>query len=126
MRIPLGGRIFSNSGIEDPNLWQVIRSRCVAMFLLSVLFAIIGQAQTQQAKPKGAEPVPEAAIPAILAAFDKYEVVALPQGHGIQDLDDLILTLIRTPAFSAKVNDIEFECGNALYQPILDRYIVGD
>lgn len=125
MRIPLGGRI-SDSGIECPNLWQVIRLHYVAMFLLSVLFAIMGQAQTQQAKPGGAEPVPEAAIPAILAAFDKYEVVAMPHGHGLQDLDDFILTLIRTPAFSEKVNDIEFECGNALYQPILDRYIAGE
>lgn len=50
----------------------------------------------------------------------------MPQGHGLQDLDDFILTLIRTPAFSEKVNDIEFECGNSLYQPILDRYIAGE
>jgi hypothetical protein len=47
----------------------------------------------------------------------------MPQGHGLQDLDNLILTLIRTPVFSEKVNDIEFECGNSLYQPVLDRYI---
>ena len=154
MRIPLGGRI-SDSGIESPNLWQLIRLRYVAMFLLSVLFALVGQAQTQQAaKPGGAEPVPEAAIPtpsgtilraqsqepnlaganpvpepaipAILAAFDKYEVVAMPQGHGLQDLDNLILTLIRTPVFSEKVNDTEFECGNSLYQPVLDGYIAGE
>lgn len=55
-----------------------------------------------------ANPVPEPAIPAILAAFDKYEVVGLPQGHGMQDLDGFIFSLIRTPAFSEKVNDIEF------------------
>ena len=29
-------------------------------------------------------------------------------------------------AFSEKVNDIEVECGNSLYQPILDRYIAGE
>jgi hypothetical protein len=72
------------------------------------------------------EPVPEAAIPAILAAFDKYEVVGMPQGHGMQDLNDFIFSLIRNPVFSEKVNDIEFECGNSLYQPILDRYIAGE
>jgi hypothetical protein len=83
--------------------------------------------QNQHApKPTGAEPVPEPAIPAILAAFDKYEVVAMPAAHGLKDLDDFILTLIRTPAFTEKINDIEVECGNSLYQPVLDRYIAGE
>jgi hypothetical protein len=44
----------------------------------------------------------------------------------MQDLEDFIFSLIRTPAFSEKVNDIEFECGNSLYQSILDRYIAGE
>jgi hypothetical protein len=65
-------------------------------------------------------------MPAILAAFDKYEVVAMPAAHGMKDIDDFILTLIRTPAFAEKVNDIEVECGNSLYQPVLDRYIAGE
>ncbi len=50
----------------------------------------------------------------------------MPQGHGIKDLDDFILAVIRTPAFLAKVNDIVVECGNSLYQPVLDRYIAGE
>jgi hypothetical protein len=84
-------------------------------------------AQTQQAaKSEVADPVPEPAVTAILSAFDKYEVVAMPQGHGMQDLNDFILTLIRNPAFSEKVNDIEVEFGNSLYQPMLDRYISGE
>jgi hypothetical protein len=70
--------------------------------------------------PEKAAPVPEAAVPEILAAFDKYEEVALPQGHGMQDLDNLIFNLIRTPEFSEKVNDIEDEFGNSLYQQSLD------
>lgn len=44
----------------------------------------------------------------------------------MKDQDDFILTLIRTPAFSENVNDIEVECGNSLYQPILDRYMAGE
>jgi hypothetical protein len=79
-------------------------------------------AQTQQAKPGSPEP----ATAAILAAFDKYEIVGLPAAHGMKDLDDFILSLIRNPAFSEKVNDIEVECGNPLYQPVLDRYIAGE
>jgi hypothetical protein len=62
----------------------------------------------------------------ILAAFDRYEVVAMPEGHGMKDIDDFILLLIRNPAFPQKVNDIAVECGNSLYQPILDRYIAGE
>lgn len=50
----------------------------------------------------------------------------MSEAHGLQDADDFILTLIRTPAFLNKVNDIVVECGNSLYQPILDRYIAGE
>ena len=94
--------------------------------LMVVLLLSIGRNLAAQAKPGGAEPVPQPAIPAILAAFDKYEVVGMSEAHRMKDVDDFILTLIRTPAFSYKVNDIVVECGNSLYQPILDRYIAGE
>jgi hypothetical protein len=97
--------------------------------MLTFTLAILppaANAQTQQTKPSGSDPVPEAAVPAILAAFDKYEVVGMSAAHGDQDLDGLILTLIRTPALWGKVNDIAVECGNSLYQPVLDRYIAGE
>ena len=94
--------------------------------LMVVLLLSIGRNLAAQAKPGGAEPVPQPAIPAILAAFDKYEVVGMSEAHRMKDVDDFILTLIRTPAFSQKVNDIVVECGNSLYQPILDRYIAGE
>jgi hypothetical protein len=106
----------------------ILRRLCCGVLLLQMaLFPAISRAQTQQqAKPTGSEPTPEPAVPAILAAFDKYEVVAMPEAHGMKDMDDFILTLIRNPAFSEKVNDIVVECGNSLYQPILDRYIAGE
>jgi len=44
--------------------------------------------------------------------------------HGNKDLDDLIL--VRDRAFPNAANDIVVECGNSLYQPILDRYIAGE
>jgi hypothetical protein len=86
---------------------------------------ILAQSQ-QRTKLTGSEVIPQPAVPAILAAFDKYEVVAMPEAHGLKDVDDFIFSLIRTPAFSEKVNDIAVECGNSLYQPILDRYIAGE
>lgn len=76
--------------------------------------------------PTGSNPKPEDATTAILAAFEKYEVVGMSAAHGNKDLDDFILDLIRNPAFPSKVNDVAVECGNSLYQPILDRYIAGD
>jgi hypothetical protein len=84
-----------------------------------------GQSQATH-KPEAADATPQPAVSAILSAFDRYEDVAMPQGHGMQDLNDFILSLIRNPGFSEKVNDIEVEFGNSLYQPMLDRYIAGE
>ena len=98
----------------------------VLLFIIAVIPATI-RAQTQPpAKPPDIEAIAEPAIPAILAVFDKYEVVGMLEAHGLKDVDDFILSLIRNPAFSEKVNDIAVECGNSLYQPALDRYIVGE
>lgn len=47
-------------------------------------------------------------------------------GHGNQALDNFILSLLSNARFPGKINDIVVECGNSLYQPILDRYIAGD
>lgn len=75
---------------------------------------------------RGSNPVPGDAATALLAAFDRYEVVGMSAAHGNKDLDDFILRLLRNPSFPAKVNDVVVECGNSLYQPILDQYIAGD
>ena len=60
----------------------------------------------QPPNPKGADPRPAAAETAILAAFNKYEVVAMSAAHGNEFLDDFILHLIRNPEFPNKVNII--------------------
>lgn len=78
-------------------------------------------------KPAGASgPQPEPAIPAILSLFETYQVVGMDAAHRMKDVDDFILALIRTPGFADAVNEIVVECGNALHQPILDRYIAGE
>jgi hypothetical protein len=79
----------------------------------------------QPSAPEKNNPHPEDPTKAVLAAFDKYEVVGMGAGHGYKDLDDLILHLLRDPAFPDKVNDVVVECGNSLYQSTLDRYIAG-
>jgi hypothetical protein len=112
------------SHAPSPSLDTCISYLCWLVIL--TLLLLIAAICTAQTPTKSADPIPEPAISAILAAFDKYEVVAMPQDHGMQDLDDLIFSLIRNPAFSEKVNDIVFESGNSLYQPMLDRYIAGE
>jgi hypothetical protein len=110
-------------------LGSVVHARVMhwCILVLLVVFTLtMAHGQTQATRnPEAADPTPQPAVSAILSAFDKYEVVAMPQGHGMQDLNDFIFSLIRNPAFSEKVNDIVFESGNSLYQPILDRYIAG-
>jgi hypothetical protein len=94
------------------------------VLLVSISGTSWSQAQ-QPAKP-GAEPTPEPAVTAILAAFDRYEVVGMPEAHGLKDVDDFIFSLVRNPAFTEKVNDIAVECGNSLYESELDRDISGE
>ena len=76
--------------------------------------------------PKGSDPAPQDARKAVLAAFADHEIVGMGiLSYANQDFDDFILALIRDPAFPETVNDIVVECGNSLYQPVLDRYIAG-
>ena len=101
---------------------------CCAVFLcLTIVIPAASYGQVRRnTRSLGSEPIPQPAIPAILAAFDRHEVVGMSEAHGMKDVDDLILSLIRDPRFSEKVNDIAVECGNSLYQPLLDRYIAGE
>lgn len=105
-----------------PKLRKTTVLACVVLLLPLTTFA---QARPV-AKTGRTDAVPRPAIPAILGAFNRYEVVAMPEAHGMKDMDDLIFQLIRNPGFPKKVNDIAVECGNSLYQPILDRYIAGE
>jgi hypothetical protein len=127
MESPAIGRTCSRTQRQSGDLRRFIRLCCTVLLPLMAAIPAAGWSQTQQpAKPAGVEPAPEPAVSAILAAFDTYEVVGMPEAHGMKDLDDFILSLIRNPAFPEKVNDIAVECGNSLYQPELDRYIAGE
>ena len=117
----------SETPAESCTVCDVIRLCVAALLLIMAVIPTLSRAQAQQSsKPAGSEPFPEPAAAAILAAFDKYEIVAMPEAHGMKDIDDFILSLLRNPAFPDKVNDIAVECGNSLYQPVLDRYIAGE
>ncbi|HVJ93035.1 MAG TPA: hypothetical protein VM580_24705 [Labilithrix sp.] len=74
-----------------------------------------------------AAPVAGDAKAAILSAFSGHAIVGgMSPAHGSKAADDFILDLIRSPALTETVNDIAIECGNALYQEVLDRYVAGE
>lgn len=64
-------------------------------------------------------------VDAVLEAFESAWVVAIGENHGHVELHDLILTLLEDPRSPEIIDDIAVEWGNALYQPVLDRYIQG-
>jgi hypothetical protein len=105
--------------------WIAVRSLVFHVCCVALLSVLAVLSASGQPRSTSAEPHAEPAISAILAAFDSYDLVGMPAAHGLKDLDDLILTLIRNPIFSTKVKDIEIECGNSLYQGLLDRYTSG-
>ena len=80
-----------------PRLESVFHTRlmhCCILVLLVVFTMTMAYGQTRAAnKPEPAEATPQPAVSAILSAFDKYEIVAMPQGHGMQDLNNFILSL---------------------------------
>jgi hypothetical protein len=71
------------------------------------------------------DPRPESAVDAVLAAFEEHPVVALGMQHQQQDEADFSLHVVRDPRFASAVNDVVVECGNPLYQAVLDQYISG-
>jgi len=59
---------------------------------------------------------------ALLSAFDSHRIVALASPV----VGSFAFDLIADRRFPDKADDIVVECGNAFYQPVLDRYIAGE
>jgi hypothetical protein len=69
---------------------------------------------------------PRDALGGILAALDRYPLVALGERHLLQEMHDLYSALLLHPALPGKITDIVVEFGNALHQDLADRFILGD
>lgn len=95
---------------------KLIRTAALA---LAVACACTGTALAGQQSPQS--PRPEDGRRALLSAFDTHKVVALMSPV----VGSFVFDLVSDPRFADKADDIVVECGNALYQPILDRYIAG-
>jgi hypothetical protein len=71
------------------------------------------------------ELMPIDAATAILTAFDTVPLVALGETHCVQEEADFWTMLLCHPTFPTKVNAIVVEFGNALHQPVIDRFVAG-
>jgi hypothetical protein len=69
---------------------------------------------------------PRHAIQGILAAMDRFPLVALGEYHRIQEMHDFITALLFHPAVPGKITDIVVECGNGAYQALADRFVLSD
>jgi hypothetical protein len=95
-----------------------------AAAILVVLLAAGRQSAAQGPAPAAARPVDP--IRAIVDAFRSTPLVALGEDHGNEQGAAFRLALLRDPAFLATVDDIVVEFGNARYQSLVDRFVMGE
>jgi hypothetical protein len=53
-------------------------------------------------------------------------VIALGEDHRHQQLHDFIVSLVSSPGFADRVNDVVVEFGAGRYQGVIDRYLAGN
>ncbi|HVH72963.1 MAG TPA: hypothetical protein VNB49_17890 [Candidatus Dormibacteraeota bacterium] len=95
---------------------------CDVMAVVLVVSVFVG-AQSS-AVPQRAVPLEPTA--AILDAFRTHDVVALGDNEGSEQGHAFRTALVRDPRFAAMVNDIVVEFGNARYQDLMDRFVLGE
>lgn len=72
------------------------------------------------------DPTPENATTAVLHAFETHDIVMFGEIHGNKQEYEWLRSLVTTPEFADRVDDIVMEFGNSLYQKSVDRYIAGE
>lgn len=72
------------------------------------------------------EPKIEPATPAILRVFQSHDIVMLGEIHGNKQEYQWLRSLVASPHFADRVDDIVMEFGNSLYQRAVDRYVSGE
>jgi hypothetical protein len=88
----------------------------VSTFLLALVSL---SCDRTNAKPKNASL-------AVLQAFETHDIVMLGEIHWNKQEYDWLRSLVSTPEFADRVDDIVMEFGNSLYQKSVDRYIAGE
>jgi predicted aconitase len=89
------------------------------LFALTILQQIAAAQNVSQQKP-------EDATQAITRLFDRHDVVMFGEIHSNKQEYEWLCSLLKTPEFSANLDDVVVEFGNALYQQDVDRYVAGE
>jgi hypothetical protein len=71
-------------------------------------------------------PKPENATATVLRAFETHNIVMIGEIHGNKQEYDWFRSLVATPEFADRVDDIVLEMGNSLYQESVDSYVRGE
>jgi hypothetical protein len=87
---------------------------------------VLAAARTAGTHSAGVDPSPLPAIAGILAALKRFPLVALGEHHGMQEMLDVLTTLLLHPSLPDTISDIVVEFGNARYQDLADQFILGD
>ena len=88
--------------------------------------AAIGLAPAQAQRHDLPEPRVWPAVPGFINAFKDHRLVAVGEVHRNQQVHDLLVALVRNPAFLPGGGDVVVEWGNARYQGVMDRYVTGE
>jgi hypothetical protein len=72
------------------------------------------------------DPKVENATTAVVRAFETYNIVMFGEIHGNKQEYEWLRSLVATPEFADRVDDIVVETGNSLYQQSVDRYVSGE
>jgi hypothetical protein len=96
-----------------------MKTRQVLAFAIS-FFILLGKCLAQS------DPKPQNATAAVLRAFETHNLVLFGELHGNKQEYDWLRSLVATPEFANRVDDVVMEFGNSLYQKSVDHYISGD
>jgi len=91
------------------------------LLLFATTLLVLGSICAAQRDPK-----PENATAAVLHAFDTHDIVIFGEIHGNKQEYEWLRSLVATPEFADRVDDIVMEFGNSLYQKSVDRYTSGE
>src|ERR1051325_11994523 len=99
---PRSGDIMIAPNVRARSAGYAMPNKLVVMLRMGFgVCCLLAASETQASAQLGPrEPTPEPAIPAIITLLQTYDVVGMRAAHGMKDLDDFILTLVRTPAFA--------------------------
>jgi hypothetical protein len=92
----------------------------VSILLSVLLFLGLSSGCRSQVNPK-----PENATAAVLRAFETHDIVLFGEWHDNKQEYEWLRSLVATPEFADRVDDIVMEFGNSLYQKSVDDFVSG-